>query len=116
MTTQDLIDEIQTKNPQISKAQILERLEAERSKCNGLLGDETLLRLIAAKFGVQVQQNSFSSNNTISSGRLFGKLYDVNVVGRRREIRQIRHFDVGRQRWAFAGCALEREGGVGGEG
>jgi replication factor A1 len=82
MTTQDLINEIQTKNPQISKAQILERLEAERSKCNGLLGDETLLRLIAAKFGVQVQQNSFSSNNTISSGRLFGKLYDVNIVGR----------------------------------
>jgi replication factor A1 len=82
MTTQDFLDEIQAKNPQISKAQLLERLEAERAKTNGLLGDETLLRLIAAKLGVQVQQNHIQNSGIISSGKLFGGLYDVNVAGR----------------------------------
>ena len=37
MTTQDLIEEIQAKNPQINQAQILERLEAEKARTGGLL-------------------------------------------------------------------------------
>lgn len=82
MTTQDLIDEIQAKNPQISQNQILERLEAERARTGGLLDDETLLRLIAAKFGVQVKQNSFENSGVLSSSRLFAGLYDVTVAGR----------------------------------
>jgi len=84
MTTESLICEIQANNPQISKGELVERLEAERARCGGLLGDETLLRLIAAKLGVQVQQNTFSNcgSGSISSGRLFGGLYDVNVSGR----------------------------------
>ncbi len=83
MTIEALVEEIQAKNPNISKAEIMERLEAERVKCGGLFGDETLLRLIAAKIGVKVQQNSFTfGNGTITSGRLFSGLYDVNVSGR----------------------------------
>jgi replication factor A1 len=82
MTTQALIDEIQAKNPQINQSQLLERLEAERTRTGGLLGDETLLRLIAAKLGIQVQQNAFQNSGIISSGRLFAGLYDVNVAGR----------------------------------
>lgn len=82
MTTQDLIDEIQAKNPQISHTQILEKLEAERARTGGLLGDETLLRLIAAKFGVQVTQNCFQNCGVLSSSRLFAGLYDVTVAGR----------------------------------
>ncbi len=82
MTTQELIDEIQAKNPQISQAQILERLEAEKARTGGLLGDETLLRLIAAKLGVAVQQNVFQSCGVLSSSKLFPGLYDVTVAGR----------------------------------
>lgn len=82
MTTQDLIDEIQAKNPQINQAQILERLETEKARTGGLLGDETLLRLIAAKLGVVVQQNVFQSNGVLSSSKLFRGLYDVTVAGR----------------------------------
>jgi replication factor A1 len=82
MTTQDLIDEIQSKNSQISQSQILEQLETERTKTDGLLSDETLLRLIAAKLGIQVSQTAFQPSNIISSGRLFAGLYDVNVAGR----------------------------------
>ena len=82
MTIQDLIQEIQRQNPLISQEQILEKLQTERAKTGGLLGDETLLRLIAAKYGVQVQQNTIHSSGTLSSSRLFAGLYDVTVAGR----------------------------------
>ncbi len=82
MTTQDLIQEIQRQNPLISQEQIQERLQAERARTGGLLGDETLLRLIAAKFGVQVQQNTIQNSGVLSTSRLFAGLYDVTVAGR----------------------------------
>jgi replication factor A1 len=82
MTTQALIDEIQSKNPQISQALLREQLDAERAKTGGLLEDETLLRLIAAKLGVEVKQNNYQNSGTITTGRLFSGLYDVCVAGR----------------------------------
>src|SRR5450759_2814871 len=82
MTTQDLIQEILQKNPLISQEQIIEKLQAERSRTGGLLGDETLLRLIAAKFGVQVQQNTIHNSGILSTSRLFAGLHDVTVAGR----------------------------------
>jgi replication factor A1 len=82
MTTRELIQEIQRKNPLISQEQIQERLQVERAKTGGLLGDETLLRLIAAKFGVQVQLNSIQNSGTLKTSRLFAGLYDVTVAGR----------------------------------
>jgi DNA polymerase III alpha subunit len=81
MPTKDIIKEIKNKNPQVSEAQILEQLDFERTKCNGLLEEETLLRLIAAKLGTEVQQNTFNECDVISSGRLFSGLYDVSVAG-----------------------------------
>jgi len=82
MTTQDLIQEIQQKNPLITQEQILDKLAAERTRTGGLLSDETLLRLIAAKFGVQVQQNTIQNCGVLSTSRLFAGLYDVTVAGR----------------------------------
>jgi len=82
MTTQDIIQEILQKNPLISQEQILEKLKAERDRTGGLLGDETLLRLIAAKFGVQVQQNVICNSGILSTNRLFAGLYDVTAAGR----------------------------------
>jgi len=82
MTTQELIQEIQRKNPLISQEQIQERLKVERAKTGGLIGDETLLRLIAAKFGVLIQQNNIQNSGTLKTSRLFAGLYDVTVAGR----------------------------------
>ncbi|MFA5572694.1 MAG: OB-fold nucleic acid binding domain-containing protein [Candidatus Bathyarchaeia archaeon] len=92
MTTQTLIEEIQSKNPQITHAQISERLAAERIKTGGLLGDETLLRLIAAKLGLQVQQISFENASILPSGRLFAGLYDVSIAGRLVAVSSVRTF------------------------
>ena len=82
MTTQDIIQEILQKNPLITQEQILEKLKAEKARTGGLLGDETLLRLIVAKFGVQVQQNTIQNYGVLSTSRLFAGLYDVTVAGR----------------------------------
>ena len=82
MTSQTIIQEILAANPQISHEQILEKLQAEKTRTGGLLGDETLLRLIAAKFGVQVQQNHIQNSGVLSTSRLFAGLYDVTVAGR----------------------------------
>ncbi len=82
MTTQDLITEIQRQNPQISENQIRQRLEAEKTKCGNLLTDETLLRLIAAKLGVQVAQKTIHNNGVMSISRLMAGLHDVTVAGR----------------------------------
>ncbi len=82
MTIQDIIDKILAKNPEINKEQILEKLHVEKSRTGGLLGDETLLRLIAARYGVEVQQNTIRNSGTLSTSRLFAGLNDVTVAGR----------------------------------
>lgn len=80
-TYQELMKQILQANPLITKSQILKKLEVEKAKTGGLLSDETLLRLIAAKYGVQVQQNQIQSSGVLSSSRLFAGLYDVTVEG-----------------------------------
>jgi len=112
MTTQDLIDEIQAKNPKISQTQILERLEAERVKTGGLLGDETLLRLIAAKFGVQVQQNHFHNSGVLSTSRLFAGLYDVTVAGRLIAVFPVKTFQGAEKAGKFATLMLGDNDGL----
>jgi ssDNA-binding replication factor A large subunit len=83
MTTQkELIIEILRQNPQISQEQIQERLEAEKIRTGGLFGDETLLRLIAAKFGVQIQQNHVYNSGILQTGQLLAGLNNVTVEGR----------------------------------
>ena len=82
MTTQEIIDKILAKNPEISQEQILEKIQAEKSRTGGLFGDETILRLIAARYGVEVQQNTIHNDGILSTSRLFAGLNDVTVAGR----------------------------------
>jgi ssDNA-binding replication factor A large subunit len=82
MTTQGIIDSILAKNPEISEEEVLKKLQSEKARTGGLLSDETLLRLIAAKYGVEVQQNIMYNNGNLSISRLFAGLNDVTVAGR----------------------------------
>jgi hypothetical protein len=112
MTTQDLIQEIQRQNPLISQEQIIERLQAERAKTVGLLGDETLLRLIAAKFGLQVQQNTIHNSGVLSTSRLFVGLYDVTVAGRLIAVFPVKTFQGAEKSGKFATMMLADAEGV----
>jgi len=80
MSVEKVIQEILSKRPEISREEVLERLRKEKSKTNGLISDEILLRMVGAEFGVDFSNNM--SVHTLSSTDLVPGLNDVTVVGR----------------------------------
>ena len=82
MTSKDILRRILAENPKLTEGEVLERLTAERHRTGDLLSDETLLRLIAAKHGVSVEQNGICNSGILSTSRLFSGLNDVTVAGR----------------------------------
>jgi replication factor A1 len=111
MTTQEIIDCILAKNPEITEEQVLEKLQAEKSRTGGLLADETLLRLIAAKYGVEVQQNMIHTDGNLSISRLFAGLNDVTVVGRLVAVFPVRTFE-GEKPGKFATLMMTDNDGI----
>jgi ssDNA-binding replication factor A large subunit len=81
MSIEKLIDRILSKHPEISREELLERLERERKKTAGFISDESLLRMIAAEFGLEISQSDFSAPTLLISD-LVPSLNDVTVVGR----------------------------------
>jgi replication factor A1 len=80
MTSEEIIQQILSKHPEVSRNQILENLETEKSKTGGLIADETLLRLIAARYGVELLQDRVYRK--LSINHLVPGLNDVTVAGR----------------------------------
>jgi replication factor A1 len=111
MTTQDIIQKILAKNPEVSQEKILEKLRHERARTGGLLGDETLLRLIAAKYGVEVQQNTVKNGWNLSTSRLYTGLNDVTVAGRLIAVFPVRTFE-GEKPGKFATLMLVDNDGI----
>jgi replication factor A1 len=79
MTAEEIIQQILSKHPEVSRDQILENLETEKNKTGGLILNETLLRLIAARYGVEILQNIVYRKLSIS--HLVPGLHDVTVTG-----------------------------------
>jgi len=80
MTAEEIIQQILSERPEVSRDQILETLQVEKSKTGGLIVDETLLRLIAARFGVEILQNKV--HHQLSITHLVPGLNDVTITGR----------------------------------
>ena len=80
MTTEDIIQQILLKHPELNRNQILENLETEKNKTGGLIADETLLRLIAARYGIEIIKRRVYRKLSIS--QLVPGLNDVTVTGR----------------------------------
>ncbi len=112
MTTQELIQKILAQTQQISEEQLLEMLQAERNRTGGLLGDETLLRLIAARYGVQVQQNSIHNSGVLSSRRLVAGLNDVTIAGRTIAVFPARTFQGAEKSGKFATLMIADHDGI----
>ncbi len=106
MTAQDIIQAILAEHPELSEQQLLESLEQERARSGGLLGDETLLRLLAAKHGVEVSQQKAVFSNILSSGRLFAGLNDVSVEGRLIAVFPARSFNGAEKSGKFANLLI----------
>ncbi|MEM3759939.1 MAG: OB-fold nucleic acid binding domain-containing protein [Candidatus Bathyarchaeia archaeon] len=81
MSIEKLIELILSKHPEISRDELLEKLKREREKTAGFISDESLLRMIAAEFGVEIFQSGFSAP-ALLMGDLVPSLNDATVVGR----------------------------------
>jgi ssDNA-binding replication factor A large subunit len=82
MTAEEIIQQILSKNPEVSRDRILETLQVEKSKTGGLIMEETLLRLIAARYGVEILQDKVHHRLSISITHLVPGLNDVTITGR----------------------------------
>lgn len=111
MNTKDIIQKILAANTEVDEEQVLEKLRDERAKAGGLLGDETLLRLIAARYGVEVQQKGISNSGILASSRLFAGLNDVTVEGRVIAVFPVRAFE-GEKPGKFATLMIADNEGV----
>jgi ssDNA-binding replication factor A large subunit len=81
MTTDEIIQQILQKHPETSREQVMDALAAERKRTGGLIADATLLRLVAAKYGVETP-NAQAHNRELPISRLIAGLNDVTVAGR----------------------------------
>ena len=81
MTPEEIIQQILSQRPEITREAVLEKLEVERNKTNGLIADATLLRLIAAGYGVEILSNRIYAH-ALSISHLVPELNDVVVSGR----------------------------------
>jgi replication factor A1 len=80
MTTERIIEQILSEHPEIPREELLERLEKEKRKTGSLISDESLLRMIAAEFGVEIPTESSAPAPSIEI--LVPGLSDVAVAGR----------------------------------
>jgi replication factor A1 len=81
MSIEKLIEHILSKRPEISRNDLMERLENARKKTAGFISDESLLRMIAAEFGIEISHEDFLAP-TLLVGDLVPSLNDATVVGR----------------------------------
>lgn len=80
MTNEELIHQILSKHPKVSREEILGSLEAEKKKTGGLIAEETLWRLIAAKYGIEIIKRRTIRRMSIKN--LVAGLNDVTLTGR----------------------------------
>jgi replication factor A1 len=81
MKTEEIIGQIRTACPWISREQILRRLDTERQKTADFISDEALLGMIAAEFGCVISKSENSMPSLLLADLVSG-LNDVTAVGR----------------------------------
>ena len=81
MSAEKIIEQILSRRPEISRKEILEKLEMEKRKTGGFISDAVLLRMIAAEFSVEIPQD-VALTPTLSIRDLILSLNDVTLIGR----------------------------------
>ena len=81
MSDEKIIEQILSRRPEISRKEILEKLELEKRKTGGFISDAVLLRMIAAEFSVEIPQD-VALTPTLSIVDLILSLNDVTLIGR----------------------------------
>jgi replication factor A1 len=79
-TVEEIMRKILSKHPELSREDVMKRLESEKRKTGGYISDEILLQMIAAGLGVEI--TSEAAKPKLLIGRLVPGLSDVTVAGR----------------------------------
>lgn len=77
-----IIEHILAQHAELSKEEIIEKLNQEKNRTGGLISDETLLRVIAAQEGVSVPGTDLIGVEMLSSKDLIPGLNNITVEGR----------------------------------
>lgn len=88
-----IIHQILSKRPEITRDQVLNRLQSTRDMTGGLIADESLLRMIAAELGVEVANEEGSFKRKLSLGHIVAGLNNATVTGRIIAIYPVRTFE-----------------------
>jgi ssDNA-binding replication factor A large subunit len=81
MVNEKIVELILSKHPNLDRNLITARMEEIRHRTEGLIAEETLLRLIAAEYGVELPATPANTIG-VSSIHLVPGLNDVTIVGR----------------------------------
>lgn len=79
-TVEEIIRKILLKHPELSRDDVMKRLESEKRKTGGYIFDEILLQMIAAGLGLEITSEAATPRLLI--GSLVPGLSDVTVAGR----------------------------------
>lgn len=91
MIDQKLIEKILSEHSELSRDEILNELELEKQKTGDLIEEETLLRLIGARYGVK-SSTKINFDGALSISDLIPGLYNVSIKGRIVAIYPIKSF------------------------
>ena len=81
MTDEKIIDMILSKHSELNRKKICEELAIEKQKTSNLINDETLMRLIGARYGVE-SEFKIPFDGKLSISDLIPGLYNVSLIGR----------------------------------
>ncbi|MCW4017564.1 MAG: OB-fold nucleic acid binding domain-containing protein [Candidatus Bathyarchaeota archaeon] len=94
MTPESIIQQILEKKPDLSREQIQVRLSVARNMTGGLIAEESLLRMIAAELGVDVEGSEDGPfSHRLSLGHLVVGLNNATVTGRVVAVYPVKTFD-----------------------
>jgi len=110
MNAEEIVCEILAARPEVTRQQILERVEGEKKKTGGLISDETLLRMVAAELGCVISADKISTP-LLLLGDLLPGLGNVTVVGRVVAVLASRTFN-GNRKGKFASVLLADRSGL----
>lgn len=110
MTVDEIIGQIRSKHPEISREEIAERLEREKHRTNGFISEDTLVRMIAAELGMEPQREGLMTP-ALSIVDLVPGLSDVTIAGRVVAVLAPREFQ-GNKKGKIASLFVADEGDI----
>jgi ssDNA-binding replication factor A large subunit len=91
MIDKKIVEKILSEHSELSRDKILKELELEKQKTGDLIEEETLLRLIGARYGIK-SSLKINFNGELSISDLIPGLYNVSIKGRIVAVYPIKNF------------------------